>query len=113
MQDHRLKEELANFIVEVINLAADRLEGRLRRIIEGQKPLGMPPIPKPDPDPRKSRYMDFKRLGAYLGMNPQSARKMLERHRPPKGVVIRIGQRKLLVDVAALEEWLAGKSNAP
>lgn len=117
MERSVLKAELVNFFAEVLCEAADRLgdrlESRLRGILRNPVGARTPETPQaPVILSSPHRFVDLKQFGAYFSMKPTAARKMLERESPPPGVVVRLGMRRIRVDIPAFEKWLANQGKA-
>ena len=115
MERSALKQELVNFVAEVHCEAADRLgdrlEDRLRSILREPVKAKMPESAHtPAIAGSASRFMDLKQFGAYFSMKPTAAYKMLLREKPPAGVVVRLGMRRIRVDIPAFEKWLASQA---
>lgn len=106
-----IREELVNFIADVLSAAVDRmgdrLEGRLKAVLSGIAPM------RPETLSSRSetkRFMNLKEFGEFVSLKPAAAWKMLQREKPPAGVVVRMGQRRIRVDVEAFKEWLASRN---
>ncbi len=116
MEHSTLKEELVKFIAEILCEAADRLadrlEHRLRGILRDPEMAGWKAglLETSTPANTPSRFMSLKQFGAYFSMKPTAAYKMLLREKPPSGVVVRLGMRRIRVDIPAFEKWLASKA---
>jgi hypothetical protein len=115
MEPSALKRELVNIIAEILFEAADRLgdrlEERLRSILRDPVKAKMPESAHmPTIASSPSRFMDLRQFGAYFSMKPTAAYKMLQREKPPAGVVVRLGMRRIRVDIPAFEKWLASKA---
>jgi hypothetical protein len=114
MERSALKEELVKFVVEVLCQAADRLgdrlEDRIRMILRDLVRLKEPEtFQTTAAASNTSRFMDLKQFGAYFSMKPTAAWKMLQREKPPAGVVVRLGKRRIRIDVTAFERWVSVK----
>jgi hypothetical protein len=88
----------------------DRLDRRLKSLLSDTAERRAAEAPAPlHPTIEAKRFMSLKEFGDYFSMKPPAAWKMLQREKPPAGVVVRMGQRRIRIDVQAFEKWLASR----